>query len=119
MIPLALDEIEAVASGRLDRAPWASEVTGVQVDSRRIADGDHHPLHEGAGHAEIQEARDTIAELVEPLHLQGPCHAVGGAERVDEHGHVVALDAFEEDCDITIGGALRDAVHDLGDLEIA
>ena len=77
-----------------------------------------HTLHEGARHAEIQEARDTIAELIEPLHLQGPCHAVGGAERVDEHGHVVALDAFEEQRDITIGGALRDAVHDLGDLEI-
>jgi len=40
VIHLALDEVAALAPGRLDRAPWASEVTGVQVDSRRIAEGE-------------------------------------------------------------------------------
>jgi len=40
VIPLALAEIAALAPGRLDRAPWASEVTGLQVDSRRIAEGE-------------------------------------------------------------------------------
>ena len=40
MIPLSLDEIEALCPGRLDRAPWADEATGIQVDSRRIDEGD-------------------------------------------------------------------------------
>ncbi|MBA2568109.1 MAG: UDP-N-acetylmuramoyl-tripeptide--D-alanyl-D-alanine ligase [Actinobacteria bacterium] len=40
MIPFSLDEIEALCPGRLERAPWADEVTGVQVDSRRIDEGD-------------------------------------------------------------------------------
>ncbi|HEY7149265.1 MAG TPA: UDP-N-acetylmuramoyl-tripeptide--D-alanyl-D-alanine ligase [Gaiellaceae bacterium] len=40
MIPLTLDEIAGLCPGRLDRAPWADEVTGVQIDSRRIEEGD-------------------------------------------------------------------------------
>ena len=40
MIPLSLDEVAALCSGRLGRAPWANEVTGVQIDSRRIEEGD-------------------------------------------------------------------------------
>jgi UDP-N-acetylmuramoyl-tripeptide--D-alanyl-D-alanine ligase len=40
VIPLSLDEIARLVEGRLERAPWASEVTGVQVDSRRISEGD-------------------------------------------------------------------------------
>ena len=40
MIPLTLDEVAELCPGRLDRAPWADEVTGVQIDSRRIEEGD-------------------------------------------------------------------------------
>ena len=40
MIALQLDEVAELCSGRLDRAPWADEVTGVQIDSRRIEEGD-------------------------------------------------------------------------------
>jgi UDP-N-acetylmuramoyl-tripeptide--D-alanyl-D-alanine ligase len=40
VIPLTLDEIAGLCPGRLDRAPWADEVTGVQIDSRRIEEGD-------------------------------------------------------------------------------
>ena len=40
MIPLTLDEVAELCSGRLDRAPWADDVTGVQIDSRRIEEGD-------------------------------------------------------------------------------
>ena len=39
MIPLTLDEIAALCPGRLDAAPWADEITGVQIDSRRIDGG--------------------------------------------------------------------------------
>jgi UDP-N-acetylmuramoyl-tripeptide--D-alanyl-D-alanine ligase len=40
VIPLTLDEVAELCPGRLDRAPWADEVTGVQIDSRRIEEGD-------------------------------------------------------------------------------
>ena len=40
MIPLTLDEVAELCSGRLDRAPWADDVTGVQIDSRRVEEGD-------------------------------------------------------------------------------
>jgi UDP-N-acetylmuramoyl-tripeptide--D-alanyl-D-alanine ligase len=40
VIPLTLDEVAELCSGRLDRAPWADDVTGVQIDSRRIEEGD-------------------------------------------------------------------------------
>ena len=39
MIPLTLEEVAELCPGRLDAAPWADEVTGVQVDSRRIEEG--------------------------------------------------------------------------------
>ncbi|HZT44733.1 MAG TPA: UDP-N-acetylmuramoyl-tripeptide--D-alanyl-D-alanine ligase [Gaiellaceae bacterium] len=40
MIPLSLDEVGELAPGRLDAAPHASEVTGLQIDSRRVEEGD-------------------------------------------------------------------------------
>lgn len=40
MIPLTLEEIAALSPGTLDAAPWANEVTGVQIDSRRVEEGD-------------------------------------------------------------------------------
>ena len=59
------------------------------------------------------------ASVVEALHPEGRCHAPGGAEGIDEHGHAEALDVLEEESLIAVGGALGDAVRDLGDLEIA
>jgi len=40
VIPLELDLLGDLVPGQWDVAPWASEVTGVQVDSRRIDEGD-------------------------------------------------------------------------------
>ena len=40
MIPLTLDEVAELCPEQLDRAPWADAVTGVQIDSRRIEEGD-------------------------------------------------------------------------------
>ena len=40
MIPLSLDEIGALCPGRLDRAPKAELVTGLELDSRLIQPGD-------------------------------------------------------------------------------
>ena len=40
MIALALDDIRALALGRLDADPGAERVTGVEIDSRRVKPGD-------------------------------------------------------------------------------
>jgi UDP-N-acetylmuramoyl-tripeptide--D-alanyl-D-alanine ligase len=40
VIPLTLDEVAELCPGRLDRAPWADEATGVEIDSRRIEEGE-------------------------------------------------------------------------------
>jgi UDP-N-acetylmuramoyl-tripeptide--D-alanyl-D-alanine ligase len=40
MIPLRLADVAELCPGRLDSAPWAKEITGVQIDSRRVEEGD-------------------------------------------------------------------------------
>ena len=40
MIPLGLDMLRDLVPGEWERAVWASEATGVEVDSRRIEEGD-------------------------------------------------------------------------------
>ena len=40
MISFSLEEVAALCPGRLDAAPWADEVTGVQIDSRHVEEGD-------------------------------------------------------------------------------
>lgn len=65
MIPLALDKLVELAPGRLERALWASEVTGVQVDSRRIAEGDLFvAVGPGADFCKHAFARGAAATLV-------------------------------------------------------
>ena len=40
MIALSLDEVARLVGGELAPAPWADRVTGVQIDSREVAEGD-------------------------------------------------------------------------------
>jgi UDP-N-acetylmuramoyl-tripeptide--D-alanyl-D-alanine ligase len=40
VIPLTLDEVRALAPGRLSAAPGAERVTGIAIDSRRVRPGD-------------------------------------------------------------------------------
>ncbi len=64
MIALPLDEIRRLP-GRLDAAPWADEVTGVQVDSRRIDEGDLFvAVGDGAAFVKHAFARGAAAALV-------------------------------------------------------
>ena len=76
-------------------------------------------VEEGAGHLEVEELRHAPREIVEALDPEGGRHAPGGAEGVDQDGHAEAADALEEEGDIAIGRPLRDAIGDLGDLQIA
>ncbi len=65
MIPLRLDEVATLAAGRLDAAPGVEEVTGVRVDSRRVAPGDLFvAVGRGAEFVDDARTRGAAATLV-------------------------------------------------------
>ena len=65
MIPLSLDEVRELAPGALEAAPWATEVTGLQTDSRRIEEGDLFvAVGGGADFTKHAFARGAAATLV-------------------------------------------------------
>ncbi len=90
MIPLATAEIAAL--GRLETAPGSTEVTGVQVDSRRIAPGDLFVAVNDAGAAFVADAlgRGAAAALV-PEDGFAALAALGGAVRDRSAAHVVGI----------------------------
>jgi UDP-N-acetylmuramoyl-tripeptide--D-alanyl-D-alanine ligase len=91
LIPLSLDEIEALCPGRFDRAPWADEVTGVQIDSRRIDEGDLFvAIGDGADFTRHAFARGAAAVLVpdNPFPALG---ALGSAVRARSSARVVGI----------------------------
>jgi UDP-N-acetylmuramoyl-tripeptide--D-alanyl-D-alanine ligase len=91
VIPLTLDEVERLASGRLDRAAWATEITGVQVDSRRIAEGDLFvAVGTGADFRNHAFARGAAATLV-PDDAFAALGAIGGAVRDRSSARVVGI----------------------------
>ena len=91
MIPLTLDEVAELCPGRLDRAPWADNVTGVQIDSRRIEEGDLFVEVEGGGdftrHAFARGAAATLA----PDDAFGALGALGREIRGRSSARVVAI----------------------------
>jgi UDP-N-acetylmuramoyl-tripeptide--D-alanyl-D-alanine ligase len=65
VIPLRLDDVETLAEGRLEVAPGSREVTGVQIDSRRVAPGDLFvAVGRGAEFIDDALARGAAATLV-------------------------------------------------------
>jgi UDP-N-acetylmuramoyl-tripeptide--D-alanyl-D-alanine ligase len=91
VIPLALEELEQLVGGELERAPWAEEVTGVQVDSRRIAEGDLFvAVGSGADFRSHAFARGAAAVLVahDPFAALG---AIGRAVRDRSSARVVGI----------------------------
>jgi UDP-N-acetylmuramoyl-tripeptide--D-alanyl-D-alanine ligase len=91
VIPLTLDEVAELCSGRLDRAPWADEVTGVQIDSRRIEEGDLFvAVGGGADFVRHAFARGAAATLV-PDDEFGAMSALGRAMRDRSSAKVVAI----------------------------
>ncbi|MGH2920797.1 MAG: UDP-N-acetylmuramoyl-tripeptide--D-alanyl-D-alanine ligase [Gaiellaceae bacterium] len=91
MIPLSLDEIEALCPGRFDRAAWADEVTGVQIDSRRIDEGDLFvAIGDGADFARHAFARGAAAVLV-PDNPFPALAALGSAVRARSSARVVGI----------------------------
>ena len=91
MIPLTLDEVAGLAAGELDRAPGAEEITGVQVDSRRISEGDLF-VAVGRGVEFRSEAieRGAAATLVPEVPFEAFA-ALGGAVRARATARVVGI----------------------------
>ena len=92
MIPLALAEIAELCPGRLDSAAAATQATGVQVDSRRIAPGDLFVAVNAAGAEFVDDAfaRGAAAALV-PEDGFAALAALGGAVRDRSSARVVGI----------------------------
>jgi UDP-N-acetylmuramoyl-tripeptide--D-alanyl-D-alanine ligase len=90
VIPLPLAEIEPL--GRLRAEPRADEVTGVQVDSRRIREGDLFVAATQAGRDFVDHAlaRGAAAALV-PDDAHGALAAIGGAVRERSSARFVGI----------------------------
>lgn len=89
MIPLELAVIEPL--GRLHTRPWAAEVTGVQIDSRRIEEGDLFvAIGSGADFIPHALARGAAAALV-PDDDHTALAAIAGAVRDRSTARVVGI----------------------------
>jgi UDP-N-acetylmuramoyl-tripeptide--D-alanyl-D-alanine ligase len=89
VIPLELDVVEPL--GRLIARPWADGVTGLQIDSRRIAEGDLFvAVGGGADFVEHALARGAAAALV-PDDAHAALAAVAGAVRDRSSARIVAI----------------------------
>jgi UDP-N-acetylmuramoyl-tripeptide--D-alanyl-D-alanine ligase len=91
LIPLSLDEVAALAAGRLTRTPGAEHVTGVQVDSRRIQPGELFvAVGRGVDFADHALARGAAATLV-PQEPFAAFAALGVAVRDRSSARVVGI----------------------------
>jgi len=91
VIPFSLDAVAELCPGRLDAAPWADEVTGVQIDSRRIEEGDlFFAVAGGEDFCRHAFARGAAATLV-PEDAFAELAALGGAVRARSSARVVGI----------------------------
>ena len=89
MIPLELDVVEPL--GKLIARPWADVVTGMQVDSRRIDEGDLFvAVGGGADFIEHALARGATAALV-PNDEFAALAAIAGAVRERSQARIVGI----------------------------
>jgi UDP-N-acetylmuramoyl-tripeptide--D-alanyl-D-alanine ligase len=89
VIPLEFDVIEPL--GRLHARPWADDVTGVQIDSRRIEEGDLFvAVGSGADFIPHALARGASATLV-PDDDHTALAAIAGAVRDRSDARVVGI----------------------------
>ncbi|MFL5937342.1 MAG: UDP-N-acetylmuramoyl-tripeptide--D-alanyl-D-alanine ligase [Gaiellaceae bacterium] len=91
MIPLELDMLGDLVPGQWERAVWATDVTGVQVDSRRIEEGDLFvAVGDGAAYTKHAFARGAAATIV-PDDAFAALAAIAGAVRERSSARVVAI----------------------------
>jgi UDP-N-acetylmuramoyl-tripeptide--D-alanyl-D-alanine ligase len=91
MIPLQLSEVAELASGHLTPAGWTDEVTAVEIDSRRVEEGDLFvAVGGGADFRTHAFARGAAAVLV-PDDAFAALGALGGAVRARSSARVVGI----------------------------
>lgn len=91
MIPLGLDRVSALAAGTLEARPGAREITGVQIDSRRVEAGDLFvAVGRGVDFVDEARSRGAAATLV-PDNAFAALGALGGAVRNLSRARVVAV----------------------------
>jgi UDP-N-acetylmuramoyl-tripeptide--D-alanyl-D-alanine ligase len=91
VIPLSLAEVADLAPGRLETAPWAEQVTGLQTDSRRIDEGDLFvAVAGGADFVKHAFARGAAATLV-PDNAFAALAALAGRVRDQSAARFVAI----------------------------
>ena len=91
MIPLSLDEVRALARGTLEAAPGSTQITGVQIDSRRIMPGDLFvAVGGGAAYLDEARARRAAATLV-PEDAHEALAALAAAVRDRSDARVVGI----------------------------
>ena len=89
MIPIELALLEPL--GRLQARPWADSVTGVQIDSRRIEEGDLFvAVNTGSDFIPHALARGAAAVLV-PEHVYAALALIAGMVRDSSTARVVAI----------------------------
>ena len=93
MIPLEFAFVEPL--GRLIARPWAREVTGVAIDSRRVEEGDLFvAVGSGSDFAAHALARGAAAVLV-PDDAHAALAAIAGEIRTRARARVVAISRSE------------------------
>jgi UDP-N-acetylmuramoyl-tripeptide--D-alanyl-D-alanine ligase len=91
VIALSLAEVQELAPGRFEAAPWATEVTGLQTDSRRIEEGDLFvAVGTGADFVKHAFARGAAATLV-PENAFAALAALAGRVRDRSTARFVAI----------------------------
>ena len=91
MIALSLDEVARLCEGELYAAPGAREVTGVQIDSRRVQHGDLF-VAVGRGAEFLQDARDRGAgATLVPADAHAALGALGLEVRSRSRARVVGI----------------------------
>jgi UDP-N-acetylmuramoyl-tripeptide--D-alanyl-D-alanine ligase len=91
VIPLRLAEVEAIFADRVEAAPWADEITGVEIDSRRISEGDLF-VAIGAGSDFVKHAfaRGAAASAV-PEDAFAAMARLGSAVRQRSNARVIGI----------------------------
>jgi UDP-N-acetylmuramoyl-tripeptide--D-alanyl-D-alanine ligase len=91
VIPLRLDDAEELVAGQLERAEGADEITGVQVDSRRVEPGDLF-VAVGRGDQFLADARERgAAATLVPDEPFAAFAALGAAVRDRSDARVIGI----------------------------
>jgi UDP-N-acetylmuramoyl-tripeptide--D-alanyl-D-alanine ligase len=89
VIPLSLAEVEPL--GRLIRAGWTDEATGMQVDSRRVEEGDLFVAVAGGGDFAKHAFARGAAAVLHPDDEFGALAAIGAVVRSRSEATVVGI----------------------------